>query len=272
MKCQQCNAVAPTDSKFCPECGNPIDKTEKPTESSDVSIINKKPHIFWLYLIGIALVGYYTAMLIPAFDGQIIAPQSGLGPTLGTGLFFYIWWKRRGRNAWIGATIGSIIAILFFFMAALIGGYISQNDNQLFLSKFQNSVTQLADRQNTINKKLFSSPQTNKDIKGNISTLEEYLMLINDKRNTYKEFIDHIEKYGSRIRDKHLINNVDKFKNDILMLFDLSEKSTINLINYYKTNNEYMYSEYVKLMSQVNSLEEQCRASYENLLPRINNK
>jgi hypothetical protein len=63
-------------------------------------------------------------MFIPAIAGQNINPQSGYGSMFWTGLFFYLWWKRRARKGWHGALVGSAVGLFVFSAAAFISGFI----------------------------------------------------------------------------------------------------------------------------------------------------
>ena len=93
------------------------------TES--IKDLNKsKPKRLWLYLAGVALIGTYAAMFIPAFAGLSINPQTGPSSMIWSSLFFYLWWKRRGRKGWHGAILGSVFGIFIFVLAAFISGWI----------------------------------------------------------------------------------------------------------------------------------------------------
>ena len=83
---------------------------------------NHYPKEIWLYIAGFLLFGAYAAMFIPAFAGKNIDPNSGYSSMFITCLFFYIWWKRRGRKGWQGALLGTLIGIIVFVLAAYIEG------------------------------------------------------------------------------------------------------------------------------------------------------
>ncbi|MBW2035392.1 MAG: zinc ribbon domain-containing protein [Deltaproteobacteria bacterium] len=124
MHCTQCGTLASPDAKFCAKCGSPIGETEKPTEAQAVTVVVSKPRALWLYIVGILLFGAYAAIFIPAIVGLNINPQVGPGSMFWNGLFFYLWWKRRGRKGWHGALVGSVIGLFAFFAAAFISALI----------------------------------------------------------------------------------------------------------------------------------------------------
>ncbi len=125
MYCMQCGTLLSPDTKFCAKCGSPVNKVsfEKSTEALIVPAVVTKPNVLWVYVIAVAIVGTYAAMFIPAFVGQTINPQSGYGAMLWTGLFFHLWWKRRGRKGWHGALNGAAIGLLVFFAASFLSGF-----------------------------------------------------------------------------------------------------------------------------------------------------
>jgi hypothetical protein len=118
--CSQCGAPAGETGKYCSKCGTAL--TPAAVTSSPVAA--KQPSVFWLYLVGVLLVGTYAAVVIPALSGARPAPPGGPGCMLWTGLFFWVWWKRRRRKGWQGALIGAAIGFAVFLMAAAIGGYV----------------------------------------------------------------------------------------------------------------------------------------------------
>ena len=122
MYCTQCGTSALPDAKFCAKCGSRINETEKPAEALAVPVVVSKPKALWLCIVGVLLIGTYAAMFIPAIAGQNINPMSGYGSMLWTGLFFYLWWKRRARKGWHGALVGSAIGLFAFFAAGFIKG------------------------------------------------------------------------------------------------------------------------------------------------------
>lgn len=77
-----------------------------------------------LVLLGLALVGTYAAMFIPALAGQPVNPQTGPGALLWTSVFFYVYWKRRGGPGWRGAVLGAFIGLCVFILAAFVSGYV----------------------------------------------------------------------------------------------------------------------------------------------------
>ncbi len=80
----------------------------------------RKPRIIWLYIVGFLLIGNAAAMFAPAFLGQSFDPMGGLGSMIWTGLFFYLWWKRRARKGWHGALIGTALGLLVGILAGFI--------------------------------------------------------------------------------------------------------------------------------------------------------
>lgn len=124
MYCAQCGTLAVVDAKFCSKCGSPmsIDASEKPSEAKSTTTDVAKPRKLWLYIVGVLLVGTYAAMFLPAFGGQKINPQSTFSSMLWTGLFFYLWWKRRARKGWHGALVGSALGLLVSVAAEVIAG------------------------------------------------------------------------------------------------------------------------------------------------------
>ncbi|MGC3981885.1 MAG: hypothetical protein QM808_11535 [Steroidobacteraceae bacterium] len=81
----------------------------------------KRPRLIWLLLVGIALVGVYASLFIPAMAGQPQDGQSGISSLLVSSLFFSLWWKRRERSH--GALIGAAIGLLAFILAAFLSGF-----------------------------------------------------------------------------------------------------------------------------------------------------
>ena len=124
MHCKQCGTLTVTDAKFCSKCGAAVAgevSDEFPEETMGKADI-AKPRRIWLYVAGVLLVGAYAAMFLPALAGQSINPQSGFGSMLWTGLFFFLWWRQRGRSGSRGALIGTVVGILIFMLAAFVGG------------------------------------------------------------------------------------------------------------------------------------------------------
>lgn len=82
----------------------------------------KKPQVLWLIVVGVAVVGTYAALFIPALAGESIGPNPGFASMLWTGLFFFLWWRRRGHQGWKGALVGALLGLLVFGFAGFISG------------------------------------------------------------------------------------------------------------------------------------------------------
>jgi hypothetical protein len=87
-----------------------------------VDIKESKPKKIWLYLVGVSVLGAYAGMFIRAYAGENIDPSSGYSSMFFTGLFFYIWWKRRDCKGWQGGLIGTLIGIIVFTLASFVEG------------------------------------------------------------------------------------------------------------------------------------------------------
>lgn len=96
---------------------------EEPSDTQR-NVVVAKPWKGWLYITGIIAIGGYAAVLIPAFSGQSIKPELGYGLMFWSGLFFYYWWKVRGRKGWHGGFVGALFGLLVFMAAAFIVGYV----------------------------------------------------------------------------------------------------------------------------------------------------
>lgn len=93
------------------------DKTQ-----TDIKPSTGKAIRIWLIVVGILLVGDYAGIFIPAASGDPMAPASGYGPPILTGLFLYLLWRQRGEKGWVGALIGVAFGIFVFFVAAFVAG------------------------------------------------------------------------------------------------------------------------------------------------------
>jgi hypothetical protein len=78
------------------------------------------PKQLWLFLVGIALLGIYAAVVVLVYAGHRIGPEALYGSGLWHGLFFYLWWRKIGRNGWHGAVFGFFVGILAFSIAAFL--------------------------------------------------------------------------------------------------------------------------------------------------------
>lgn len=115
MNCAQCEAEITEGAQFCSQCGTAI---------NGASAKAVKPRVIWSVLLGVALVGAYAAMFIPAFVGLHIDPMSGYGSMFWSSMFFLALWKYRLRTGWHGALIGAGVGLLMFTLAAFVSGYI----------------------------------------------------------------------------------------------------------------------------------------------------
>ncbi|MCH7503016.1 MAG: zinc-ribbon domain-containing protein [Proteobacteria bacterium] len=124
MKCTKCGVEVSTSAKFCANCGIPIHsaeskvaaktESEKPKPSRSLGI--------WIVIVGVALIGTYASMFIPAFVGQKPStnPPVGLYVMVWTSLFFYLGWKQKGGKGWQGALIGAGIGVLVYTGAIMV--------------------------------------------------------------------------------------------------------------------------------------------------------
>lgn len=228
-----------------------------------------KPKRIWLVLVGVALFSTYASIFIPAFVGQPPNVQAISGSLFWTGLFFYLWWRQRERKGWQGALLGVVVGIAMVNLAAFLGTVQERKDNQIFLSQFQNKVSQLKEEEKKINDNFIPSPEKQKDINNNVSMLEDYLKLIDKKKRVYNELTSYMEKYGSRKKDKEIINDVKNLNSDSAIFFRGSEEAINSLLKYYKTGDENWYSKYEKLMAKVEGSEKKCKLSVENLMKKV---
>jgi hypothetical protein len=70
------------------------------------------------------MVGAYAALFLPAFAGHQLPPSAGPASIFWNWLFFYLFWKRRGRKGWHGGLIGAGVGLVVFVLAAFIGGMV----------------------------------------------------------------------------------------------------------------------------------------------------
>lgn len=95
----------------------------QPTATTEAGTVTR-PRKLWVVVAGVLLVAAYAAMFIPAFSGQRINPQYGYGSMFWSGLFFYLWWRRRSKKGWQGALLGAVVGIVVFVLAAFVGGMV----------------------------------------------------------------------------------------------------------------------------------------------------
>ena len=124
MKCTKCGSEVTTAAKYCANCGTPT-HTAKPEVAAKPELEKPKPSrslTVWLVIIGIALVGTYASMFIPALIGQkpTTNPPTGLYVMVWTSLFFYLAWKYRSQKGWHGALIGAGIGFLVYTGAIMV--------------------------------------------------------------------------------------------------------------------------------------------------------
>lgn len=100
-----------------PEINNETQTEGKPTTGRALRV--------GLVVVGILAIPIYAAMFIPAASGEPVTPKSGYASLFWAGLFFYLWWRRRGQSGWIGALIGAVVGLLVFFLAAFLAGVTS---------------------------------------------------------------------------------------------------------------------------------------------------
>ena len=85
---------------------------------------SRKPQKLWLYIVGALIVLTLGYMLPSGLAGKQIPPTAWLYSVLWTGLFFYLLWKRRGREGWHGALLGAVLGYGVFFLIVLLSALI----------------------------------------------------------------------------------------------------------------------------------------------------
>ncbi len=98
-----------------------IEKTE-PVENDPVP--KRQKSLTWVLLAGLATIGTYAAVLIPAFNGNDIRPGVGMPVLLWSAIFLTLLWRYRSKNGWVGFALGLILGIFVIFVAGFVGGYI----------------------------------------------------------------------------------------------------------------------------------------------------
>ena len=131
VSCIACGKATEGEARFCADCRTGVDTSRA---DAAAAVRSKRISTIWLILVGIAIVGTYAAVLIPALAGKETDSTGILGCLLWTGLFFFLLWKRSDRTPWIGAVIG--VAIGF---AVTVGSHVivrvsntSQLEDELF--------------------------------------------------------------------------------------------------------------------------------------------
>jgi hypothetical protein len=92
-------------------------------ESEKAQTSTKWPWLIWLLLAGLALIGVYASLFIPAMAGRPQDGQSGVSSMLVSSLFFYLLWKLRGNGGSRGALIGAAVGLFAFVLAAFLSGF-----------------------------------------------------------------------------------------------------------------------------------------------------
>ncbi len=195
-------------------------------------------------------------------------------------LALYFWYRRKlidnnqyATKIWHlsfrAGFVTYLMALALVFLTSFLGTTQERKDNQVFLSQFQNKVLQLMEEEKKINDNFIPSPEKEKDINNNVSMLEDYLKLIDRKKMVYNELISYMEKYGSRKKDKEIINDIKNLNSDSGILFQMNEEAINSLLNYYRTGDEKWYSKYEKLMVDVEDSGNKFKLSIENLIKKV---
>jgi hypothetical protein len=123
MFCHQCGTPATEAAKYCTKCGIPLlaDNPNSAVAASAAHPETQGPRSVWMYLLGLFLVGTYSAVLIPALAGEPPQTQHVFGCMLWTSVFMWLWWTRRGRKGWQGAVIGIGVGLLSYVALRWLG-------------------------------------------------------------------------------------------------------------------------------------------------------
>jgi len=139
MFCENCGNQSSDTDNFCSKCGNKIIRSldpqkiepelSKPKESKMLTTGNKKSgkYILWYSLIGIMVLGSFSAIMIPGLAGKgaDVDGKSFMALSAWIGVAFAIRAKQKGKSGWLWFFIGfigvgSILTLVISFLLAFV--------------------------------------------------------------------------------------------------------------------------------------------------------
>lgn len=219
MKCTQCGTVASPGTNNCPECGTPIGTSTSDVPSNYPSSISKdrKLSVVWVWLGGIAVIGAYAALLIPAFAGQIGDAQTGLGVIFWSSIFFLLLWKYRGRKGWHGSLLGFVVGLVLFTAAPVIVGYqrAAEKSRPETLEHIVDQIEGFYDAANQINadgtlKLVDKTYSPSADASGSLAVVEQFVgKIMNRSAALTNEYFSELNSIGW-----HMTLDFDRLQTD----------------------------------------------------------
>jgi hypothetical protein len=140
MFCTNCGVKSNVEAKYCSNCGAAIASS---TDGSSFSapptiaasnaserIPAKRPHVAWLILLIVFLIGAYAGLFIPLAAGQKTPPEAILNCLVLSTIFFWLIWKRGAKAGWHGGLIGAAMGLAIAFVGAAAIGFANRSQER----------------------------------------------------------------------------------------------------------------------------------------------
>lgn len=177
-------------------------------------------------------------------------------------VIFYFWFRKKliessrfsTIETWKSSLIAIIVSICLSFFLLV---YINYQDSKQSAVEYGHMIEEIQKEFSVINSKemelynqIISEPISEADLLHNIDIIDDYLLLIEEKRAGFKKHLAIIERELMEKQDEEVLSEYYKFKSMGLKNINEVEELMSYLLNYYKTLDDNSFEKYEILLRE----------------------
>jgi len=173
--------------------------------------------------------------------------------------------KRKYSEKWHASLVVGVISylvILAIVFVAFLGISVLERkkDNTFLINLFADSrekITDIVEKQMALSENFIEYPESDSEIDNNISVMNEHLSLLENKYTYSEEMIQGMNIIVTKRKNQELSTEFVRLKSIVLENYEIAKIAILKLLEYYETDDEDKFNQYVTLMEEVEIIEKE---------------